>query len=260
MRAMGHRYRDILGDLLPYKVEVFSSSKERAQLSAQAFVEGFFDGPEGGPAVPVRDDLLRPDSPALKALVKKQELSPEFQNKTKGEFAHLLKAFNLTHTAELRAVAGVIISNGVHDLPLPFTGRAAELVDEVLSAREWVMRRRFATLPIGRLGAGSLLRWLILSVEPKNVFIPDFADALAIELWDTGNSGNISTLWVGFHKHRYHQGKHDVDTDKSGAFTEGALKILKKRYDTIPPELGDRFGVSNVMSLDDLQRYSTLIL
>mmetsp|Transcript_8948 Transcript_8948/g.8780 ORF Transcript_8948/g.8780 Transcript_8948/m.8780 type:complete len:93 (-) Transcript_8948:5-283(-) len=91
------------------------------------------------------------------------------------------------------------------------------------------MRRRFATLPIGKLGAGSLLRWLvdklvliqkgitflgghdiniyclqsILSVEPKNVFIPDFADALAIELWDTGNSGNISTLWVGFHKHRW---------------------------------------------------------
>lgn len=40
----------------------------------------------------------------------------------------------------------------------------------------------------------------------------------------------------------------------------GALKILKKRYDTIPPELRDRFGVSNVMSLGDLQRYSTLVL
>ncbi|KAF4696516.1 mitochondrial acyl carrier protein [Perkinsus olseni] len=210
MRVMGHRYQYIFEDLAHQKVEVFSSSKERARLSAEAFVEGFFDGEEAAAAaVQVKDGLLRPDSPELKKLLIEKERTPEYERKARGDFAHLMDAFRLTEIGQLRELGDVIISNKVHDLPLPFTDRADELAKEVLSAREWIMQTRYQGLDIGRLGAGRLLRWLvatltavpkgliflsghdidiyslqsILAVNRNNVFIPDFADAVGLELW-----------------------------------------------------------------------------
>ncbi|KAF4742225.1 hypothetical protein FOZ63_022332, partial [Perkinsus olseni] len=103
MRVMGHRYQYIFEDLAHQKVEVFSSSKERARLSAEAFVEGFFDGEEAAAAaVQVKDGLLRPDSPELKKLLIEKERTPEYERKARGDFAHLMDAFRLTEIGQLR--------------------------------------------------------------------------------------------------------------------------------------------------------------
>ncbi|KAF4757455.1 hypothetical protein FOZ63_018307, partial [Perkinsus olseni] len=137
----------------------------------------------------------------------------------------------------------------------------------------------------GRLGAGRLLRWLvatltavpkglmflsghdidiyslqsILAVDRHNVFIPDFADAVGLELWVSWSDSGAPSLWIGFSKHHYSQGKIDADEDGAGAFAEG-IKTTLGDAEPSPYELSAKFGEGNVVSLADLSRYSHLVL
>ncbi|KAF4673410.1 hypothetical protein FOL46_007325 [Perkinsus olseni] len=245
MRVMGHRYRYIFEDLANQRVEVFSSSKERARLSAEAFVEGFFDGKEEAAAVQVKDGSLRPDSPELKKLLIEKERTPEYERKARGDFAHLVDAFCLTEIGQLRELGDVIISNKVHDLPLPFTDRADELAKEASQSTA-----------VGDLEARLLQ---ILAVNRHNVFIPGFADAVGLELWASRSDSGAPSLWVGFSTHHYYEGKIDADEDSAGAFAEG-IKTTLGDAEPSPYELSAKFGEGNVVSLADLSRYSHLVL
>ncbi|KAF4667687.1 hypothetical protein FOZ61_007935 [Perkinsus olseni] len=235
MRVMGHRYRYIFEDLANQRVEVFSSSKERARLSAEAFVEGFFDGKEEAAAVQVKDGSLRPDSPELKKLLIEKERTPEYERKARGDFAHLVDAFCLTEIGQLRELGDVIISNKVHDLPLPFTDRADELAKEV-GGREVQASQSTA---VGDLEARLLQ---ILAVNRHNVFIPGFADAVGLELWASRSDSGAPSLWLA------------VDAGMIG------IKTTLGDAEPSPYELSAKFGEGNVVSLADLSRYSHLVL
>ncbi|KAF4671783.1 hypothetical protein FOL47_001219 [Perkinsus chesapeaki] len=336
MVTMGHRYSHLFGDVIGDEVEIISSKKARALESANAMAEGFWDRQKGTSLVRVDNEVLSSsDAERVKELMDEKDKTDEYMRKAHGEWKHLLEAFGVNRVTKLRKVGSLVLCHRAHDLPPPYSGRAAELVDEAMVARDWIMRTRYEGFKIGRVAGGRLLQWLInayfnkpkgltilsghdanlfalqsfphqqaakciychigyifspfinaklsmrhfafrfvpqaarpyaflcavLGVGRHKIFVPNFADSLAMELWVEEVSGRPPTSWVTFERHCYKTLECPHFKNQSDAFARGAgAKQALTDPQDVPKSLAKRFGEDNVIALVDLSRYEKLVM